>query len=98
MDMRYFGTVIIGNHGYIFFKGFEEYFFATDYKCSLKQNIIRLTQVKCETIRRFAIALPTLMRRRDGYSTNEILKRLYDNMKPYFKLTIRREYFHTGCD
>lgn len=35
------------------------------------------------------------MRRRGGFSQNEILNRLFSNMRPDYKLTVRREQFQT---
>lgn len=78
-----------------FLASFEEQYLPPDYRRNLEEEIFRRTQGENEPIRKFIVALTTLMRRRGGYSPNEILNKLYSNMRPEYKLTVSRDRFFT---
>lgn len=78
-----------------FIHDFEEYFLPPDYRKNLEEEILRRTQGENEPFRNFVVALQMLMRRQGTYSTNDLLNRLFRNMRPEYKLTIRREQFQT---
>jgi len=73
-----------------FRQSFEVQFLPLDYRRNLDDEIRRRTQGESEPFRSFLIALTTLIRRRGGFSRQEELDRIYTNMRPDYKLTIRR--------
>lgn len=78
-----------------FISSFADNYFPPDYRRKLDEEIERRTQGENEPIRKFVVALTTLMRRRGGLSQNDMLNRLFSNMRPDYKLTVRREQFQT---
>jgi hypothetical protein len=73
-----------------FLVSFEDQYLPPDYSRRLDEEIQRRTQGDEEPIRKYVVALTTLLRRRGRYNESEILDRVYTNMKPEYKLTIRR--------
>lgn len=78
-----------------FLKYFVEQYFPPDYYRNLDEEIIRRTQGLGEPIRKYIVALTTLIRRRGKFSVHETLNRLYANMRPEYKLTVRRDHFQS---
>ena len=74
----------------MFRRSFELQFLPPGYRRNLDEQIRLRTQGDSEPFRSFTVALTTLMRRRGGLSRQEELDRIYSNMKPEYKLTIKR--------
>lgn len=74
---------------------FKAQFFPPGYELSLDEEVRRRTQGLKEPFRDFVTALSTLMRRRGQMTTTEMLDRIYQNMRPEYKLIIRRKDFQS---
>lgn len=81
-----------------FVTSFEEQYLPPDYRRNLDEEILRRTQGENESIRTYIVALTTLMRRHGGFSKNGVLNRLYSNMRPEYKLTVRRDKVNSVSD
>lgn len=78
-----------------FLESFEEQYLPPDYRQNLEDEINRRTQGENEPVRKFVVALATLIRRRGNFSQIQLLNRLYSNLRPEYKLTIRRDSFQS---
>lgn len=78
-----------------FLDSFKEQYLPPDYLRKLDDEIIRRTQGEREAVKKYVVALTTLMRRRGTFSKDQMLNRLYSNLRPEYKLTIRRELFQS---
>lgn len=78
-----------------FLNSFEDQFLPPDYRSNLEEEITRRTQGETEPVRKFVVALTTLIRRSGGFSNHQLLNRLYSNLRPEYKLTIRRDGFQS---
>lgn len=74
-----------------FRREFEFQFWPPGYQRKLDEELRRRTQGDKEPFRDFVTALTTLMRRRGGFLPQDKLDILYSNMRPEYKLTVRRE-------
>lgn len=78
------------------FRGsFELQFLPPEYRRNLDEEIRRRTQGDNEAFRNFVVALTTLMRRRGGLSVQQRLDIIYSNMRPDYKMTMRRQDFYS---
>ncbi|XP_046688051.1 uncharacterized protein LOC124373750 [Homalodisca vitripennis] len=78
-----------------FRQDFELNFLPVGYKTNMDDEIKRRTQGDSEPIRTFVVALNTLMRRRGGMTPVDKLDRLYANMHPKYKLSLKRQDIRT---
>lgn len=78
-----------------FLISFEEQYLPPDYRQNLEAEITRRTQGENEPVRKFIVALTTLIRRSGGFSNHQLLNRLYSNLRPEYKLTLRRDSFQS---
>lgn len=78
-----------------FLTAFQQHFLPPGYKRILADEIRNRSQGGNESFRSYTTALTTLMRRLGGFSLHDQLNHLYTNMRPEYKLTIRRESFDT---
>lgn len=76
-----------------FLRAFQQHFLPPGYHDMLSEEIKLRTQGEQENFRTYVTAITTLMRRHGGYSVHEQLNQIYKNMKPDYKLTIRRDHF-----
>lgn len=76
-----------------FRRSFELQFLPPGYLRNLDEEIRRRTQGDAEPFRSFVVALTTLMRRKGTLSLQERLDILYSNMRPEYKVTMRRHDF-----
>lgn len=74
---------------------FELQYLPPDYQRNLNAEIQKRTQGDQESIKQFSVAIGTLMRRRGGYTELDKLERIYANMRPEYKLYVRRKDFNT---
>jgi len=73
-----------------FRRDFEVQFWPPGYQRKLDDELRRRTQGEKESFKDFVIALTTLIRRRGGFTEEEKVDLLYNNMRPDYKLTVRR--------
>lgn len=81
-----------------FQEAFEMQYLPPGYNRNLEDEIRLRTQGEDEPFRNFVVAITTLIRRRGGYTMADKLDRIYCNMKPDYKLSIRREKCSTIQD
>lgn len=74
---------------------FEMQYLPPDYKKTLTEEIHRRTQGDQESIKQYAVALCTLMRRKGDYTESETVDRIYTNMRPEYKFYVRRTDFNS---
>lgn len=74
---------------------FETQFLPPGYRRTLDEEIRKRTQGENESFRDFVVALNTLIRRRGSISAHDRLDLLYSNMRPDYKLMVRRNDFLT---
>lgn len=77
---------------------FREYYLPRRYRAKLVREIQGRLQMTDKPYRKFATELATMMRRAGGYSIEEQLDTLYENMHPRYKLYISRERLHRAAD
>ncbi len=73
-----------------FRQSFELQFLPPSYRRNLDEEIKRRTQGEHEPFRNFVVAINTLMRRRGDLSLAQRLDIIFSNMKPDYKLTVKR--------
>lgn len=78
-----------------FVENFKNYFLPPRFHLKLEDEIRNRTQGQEESIREFVAAIQTLMRRFGEISPNHKLERIYQNLKPDYKLFIHRADFRT---
>lgn len=81
-----------------FQQSFELQYLPPGYHKNLDDEIRLRTQGEDEPFRDFAVAILTLIRRRGGYSLQEKVDRMYQNMKPDYKRTMRSDQYHNIQD
>lgn len=74
-----------------FLESFQIQYLPPGYKRNLQDEIRLRTQGEDEPFRSFVVNLCTLIRRSGGYSLEEKLDRIYCNMRPEYKLTLKRQ-------
>lgn len=74
---------------------FVRQFFPRDYDENLDEEIRKRTQGENETFRDFVLAITTLIRRSNNFSAHRKLETIYSNMRPDYKLMVRRSDFNT---
>lgn len=74
-----------------FQRSFELQYLPPGYSKNLDDEIRLRTQGEEEPFRDFLVAILTLIRRRGGYLLPEKIDRVYQNMKPEYKRSMRRE-------
>jgi len=76
---------------------FRDYYLPRRYRAKLVRKIQERLQTADETYRKFATELTTMMRRAGGYTPEEQLDMLYENMHPrYIKFIPRERLYRTG--
>nr|XP_012234646.1 PREDICTED: uncharacterized protein K02A2.6-like [Linepithema humile] len=78
-----------------FRQDFKAFYLPPGYPRQLRREIQGRQQQPSEPFDAFAIALQTLMRRAGGYSEQEKLEQIYENMNPDLQLYIPLENIHT---
>lgn len=78
-----------------FERDFESQYLPPSYKLRLDDEIRRRTQGDQELVKQYVVAISTLIRRRGGYSETERLERIYMNMRPEYRLYVKRKDFTT---
>lgn len=78
-----------------FVQDLKSNFLPPDYTECLEEEMRRRTQGQEETIRDFAIALRTIMRRHGHMSEVDQVKLLYKNLRPEYKLSIKSRDFQS---
>lgn len=78
-----------------FRRSFETQFFPPGYRRNLDEEIRKRTQGDHEPFRDFVIAITTLIRRSGNFSEQAKLDLVYANMRPDYKLLVRRSEFYT---
>lgn len=80
-----------------FFESWEQFrrelishFLSPHFQAKLTREILGRQQKQNEPFKTFATELLTKMRRAGGFSTEDKLERLYENMSPEYKLYVRR--------
>lgn len=81
-----------------FLADFKLQFVSVDYKFRLQEEIRTRTQGSKEKGKEFILALRTLMRRCGGFWDNDVLDIIYRNLRPDYKVYIRRKDFSTVRD
>lgn len=74
---------------------FDLYFFPAGYYQNLQEEIRKRTQGEHENFRDFVVAISTLVRRSGTFSEHNQLELIYGNMRPEYKLMVRRSDFRT---
>lgn len=76
-----------------FCREFNDFFLPANFRIKLEDEIRNRTQGAKETIKEYVTALSTLLRRHGGFSKESELERTYNNMRPEYKLYVRRRDF-----
>lgn len=78
-----------------FRRQFELQFLPPGYHRALDEEIRKRTQGDSESFRNYVVAITTLVRRRGTFSTHDRLELIFSNMRPEYKVMIRRQDFGT---
>jgi hypothetical protein len=81
-----------------FAEAFRSYYMPRRYFARLRREIRNRLQGPTEPYRRFAAELQTLMRRAGGYTADDQIEWLTENMQPRYKIYIRRETIRSATD